>query len=160
MGDIAANRRIELADVQSYADDLGAKLAATQGDMARAALEAHLVDELLTSDQANVRVAEQVGFSDDSRVELNAIDFESYLLARNLRDANLGLARNKVAVIVAQGVIVSSGSDDSVVSADTTIELIRRARQDPTVKAVVLRVDSPGGSQLASELDRSHTSRS
>ncbi len=154
VGDIATNRLIETADVQAYASDLGGKLATTQGDMARAALEAHLIDELLTSDQANVRVAEEVGFRDNSRVELNAIDFESYLSARGLSDPGLGLANAKVAVIVTQGMIVSSGRGDGIVAADATIDLIRQARQDASVKAVVVRVDSPGGSQLASELIR------
>lgn len=154
LADIAANRLIETAEVQAYADHLGEKLAATQGDMARAALETHLVDELLTSDQANVRVAEEVGYKDSNRMELNAIGFESYLLARNLSEPSLGLARNKIAVVVAQGMIVSSGRGDDIVAADETIDLIRRARQDASVKALVLRVDSPGGSQLASELIR------
>ena len=60
-------------------------------------------------------------------------------------------SENKIAVLVAQGTIVNEGRDDEVVTADAMIKLIRQARRDPAIKAVVLRVDSPGGSQLASE---------
>ncbi len=152
--DVAANRLVTTQDLQTYADDLGAAVKRTQGDMARAALEAHLVDELLTADQANVRLADDVGFRDDNQIEINGLDYRSYLQAHNLTHPEVSLGGNKIAVIVAQGMIVNTATDDRVVAADTTIELIRRARADPQVKAVVLRVDSPGGSALASELIR------
>jgi len=154
IGDIADNRMLKTADIQEYADNLGEKLEAAQGDMARAALEANLVDELLTSDQANVRIAEQVGYRNNGSIDLNTIDLDSYLTARNLRQFNAQPDADQIAVIVAQGMILSSGTGDDVVAADATIELIRQARRDPAIKALVLRVDSPGGSQFASELIR------
>jgi protease IV len=152
--DVANNRLTTTEALQDYADNLGNALQTTQGDMARAALEAHLVDELLTVDQANVRLADDVGYRDAAAIEINGVDFQSYLLARNLIQPPMSIGKDKIAVIVAQGMIVNTGTDDQVVAADATIELIRQARADPAIKAVVLRVDSPGGSQLASELIR------
>ncbi|MEM9623232.1 MAG: signal peptide peptidase SppA [Pseudomonadota bacterium] len=156
IADIAANRQIDSAQVQKYADDLAGAIAASQGDMARAALEYHFVDELLTSDQANVRIADEVGMADDG--EINGIGYQDYLVAADVQnyggEAPAGSA--KIAVIVAQGMIVSSAQTGqrNVVAAEQTIELIRRARYNPDIKGVVLRVDSPGGSQFASELIR------
>ena len=150
---ISTNRRLEPAQIQYYADQLDEAVKLTQGDLARAALENHLVDELLTADQARVRMADDVGLAVNG--DINSIDYITYLSATDLSpfdDATS--AGDKVAVIIAQGVIVASDSDQNVIAADPTIELIRQAKRDPTIKALVLRVDSPGGSQFASEIIR------
>ncbi len=155
VSDITVNRKIEPQAVQSYADNLAAAAEASQGDMARAALENFLVDELLTTDQANVRVANEVGM--DESGELNGIGYLQYLQARDI--ANYGgetATQDKIAVLVAQGPIVTStpAGQGSVAAAEPLIELIRQAKYDPSVKGLVVRVDSPGGSQFASELIR------
>lgn len=152
--DVASNRMVSKEALQTYADDLAGALAATQGDLARAALEAHLVDELLTADQALVRMAADVGYRSAGSGELNGIYLQDYLSARNLHRPASGIGKDKIAVIVAQGMIVSQGNSNQVVTADSTINLIRQAKEDSSIKAVVLRVDSPGGSQFASELIR------
>jgi protease-4 len=151
--DIAANRKLPVTDVKAYSDQFAKKVQAAQGDLARTALESLLVDELLTRDQARVRIADEVGFSDDNDGEINGINFEAYLQARALQ-STLSFDDNKIAVLTAQGVIVNNGFGGNVVSAEPTIKLIRQAKLDPSVKALVLRVDSPGGSQFASELIR------
>ena len=154
LDDLATNRAVGKDTLQAYADDLGGALETTGGDLARAALEAHLIDELLTTDQAQVRIANDVGYRGSDTLEINGIDFASYLRARNLLEPALGIGKDKIAVLVAQGIIVANGPDDRVVAADRTIALIRRVREDPDIKALVVRVDSPGGSQFASELIR------
>jgi protease-4 len=152
--DVATNRQVSKASLQDYADNLASALAVTQGDLARAALEAHLIDELLTADQAQVRMAADVGYRDAGTGDVNSIDLASYLAARGLLQPPLAIGKDKIAVIVAQGMIMSQSNDNQVVAADTTISLIRQAKEEPSIKAVVLRVDSPGGSQFASELIR------
>ncbi len=147
--DIATNRRLEVQQVHEFANNFPERVAAAGGDIARTALENHLVDELLTRDQARVRMGDDVGFLNDSEA-INAIDFQSYLQAR--RALNVG--GDKIAVLTAQGVIVNHGRGNGIVAAEQAIDLIRQAKSDPAVKALVLRVDSPGGSQFASELIR------
>ena len=147
--DLAANRELALPALQRYSDHLGQALKAAGGDMARAALEAYLVDELMTADQVNARLADDVGYQDTHLMEVNGVDYLGYLNARQSQPNHE--SENKIAVLVAQGTIVNEGRDDEVVTADAMIKLIRQARRDPAIKAVVLRVDSPGGSQLASE---------
>ena len=151
LADISSNRRSDSAALQAYADGLPDVLERTEGDLARAALEHHLVDELLTADQAEVRIANEVGYRVDG--QLNAIDLGNYLQAQGLT-RELATSPNRIAVIVAQGMILDQGRGQGIVSSDTLIPLIRKARQDDAVKAVVLRVDSPGGSQFASEVIR------
>ncbi|XOV81777.1 MAG: signal peptide peptidase SppA [bacterium] len=152
--DISANRLIEKPVLQSYADNLADILKITQGDMARAALETQLVDELLTADQVNVRIADDVGYRDRLRGEINGIDFQTYLTANALYEPAVALGKDKIAEIVVQGIIMNQGEGNQLAVAEDIISLIRRARDDRSVKAVVLRVDSPGGSQFASELIR------
>ena len=154
---ISDNRNLSLPEVTDYANNLPQRMAQTEGDLARAALEAHLVDELLTADQARVRMTDDVGITADG--DLNAIDYRTYLQAASLspfQPAQMVAAPgDHVAVIIAQGAIVAGGNDDAnVVNMEPTLELIRRARRNPSVKALVLRVDSPGGSQFASEVIR------
>ena len=151
--DVARNRNLESTDVQDFADNLDVHLASTDGNLARAALENHLIDELLTSDESRVRVAQEVGYAAEGG-DINGIDYLAYLSARGLAPLTDGGSGDKIAVIVAQGTIVNEGRGNGVIAAEPTISLIRRARFDDSVKALVVRVDSPGGSSFASELIR------
>jgi len=150
---VAANRQLTKQQVQDYANLLAGKLAETNGDLARAALENHLVDELLTTDQATVRLADDVGFSNDQG-EINGIEYQSYAQIHGLHEQNVSAGSPVIALIVAQGVLVTNEIGRSVVNAQEIIQLIRQVRHDANIKALVLRVDSPGGSQFASELIR------
>ncbi len=152
--DVAQNRLIEKDLLQSYADNLAGVLKITEGDMARAALETQLVDELMTADQANVRIADDVGYRDKTQSEINGIDFLTYLSAHSVYEPTVTLGKDIIAEIVVQGVIMNQGQGSQLADAEEIIRLIRQARNDTSVKAVVLRVDSPGGSQFASELIR------
>lgn len=154
LGDVAQNRLIEKDVLQSYADNLAGVLKITEGDMARAALETQLVDELMTADQANVRIANDVGYRDKKQREINGIGFLTYLSANTLYEPATTLGKDIIAEIVVQGVIMNQGSGSQLAGAEEIISLIRQARNDTSVKAVILRVDSPGGSQFASELIR------
>lgn len=150
--DVSANRKIAEHDVQRYADDINQFVAQTQGDLARAALERHLVDELLTPDQARVRIGQVVGFADARAEQLNAIDFQSYVRVRG--ELNAGMTGPYVDIITVQGPITLDGDSFTTANANVIVDLIRQSRTDPETGAIVLRVDSPGGSQFASELIR------
>lgn len=112
------------------------------------ALEHHLVDGLWYSDQINGLIRKKVGADSDDDWSLVAIgDYAKKL-------SNSSAADDKVAVLYAEGAIVSGKSegDDFQVASQTMVETIRKIRKDDNIKAVVMRVNSPGGSALASEV--------
>ena len=147
---VAENRRLDPQTLQHYANEYDVLLREVNGDAARAALEHGLVDELLTHDALQDRLAERVGTGDNGTF-LRA-DFPDYL--RSVRSSERPARGPKVAVIVVDGVILTGDQPRGFVGAGSTSRLIRKAREDTDVKALVLRVDSPGGSAFASEVIR------
>ena len=147
---IASNRSLSTEHVQRYADQFDEVLQAAKGETGRAALEQHLVDELLTTDETLVRLGNEVGVDDTGY--FNGIGVVDYLNAT--RDAPQPSVAAKIAVIEAEGNIVMGEAPRRSIGASTLSELIRQARDDETVQALVLRIDSPGGSAFASELIR------
>ena len=152
LSEIAENRAIPVHDVDDYAQNFPARVQAVKGDIARAALEGHLIDELLTADQVKMRIGDKVGY-DTSGQEINGIEYASYLQARANPEEGDDTSP-QIAVLVVQGPIVSDGPVGQTASAASLNDRIRRARLDKAVRALVLRVDSPGGEAFASELIR------
>jgi protease-4 len=117
--------------------------------VASAALEAGLVDELAYEDQLDDRVPEL------AEVGTSRIDGDAY---QRVRFESVGFRpRSRVAVLYAVGTIVSgrSGYDalnGSVIGSDSLVEQIRRIRDDDSIRAIVVRIDSPGGSSVASDV--------
>lgn len=149
---IAANRQLTNEAVNDYAQNFDVLLAKTNGDMARTALEANLIDELLTQDQVETRIAAEVGRYED---DINGIGMRAYLNMRGLVDETKDENAAEIGVIVVQGAILENGQGVSnVASAQDIVQRIRQARFNEDIKAIVLRVDSPGGSAFASELIR------
>ncbi|TNF89090.1 MAG: signal peptide peptidase SppA, partial [Gammaproteobacteria bacterium] len=118
------------------------------GDLATVALEHHLVDELLNLDEVRARIGNEVGYGNDG--EFLRIDFDDYLRAN---PPSQGTGKT-VAIITAEGPIMMGRQSQGVIAAETVSTLIRRARQADDVAALVLRVNSPGGSAFASEIIR------
>ncbi|HRO35199.1 signal peptide peptidase SppA [Thauera sp.] len=148
--DIAASRKLTPAAVDAHVNDIRGALAAAGGDAAKAALAAGLVDRFSTRDEWRARLVEAVG-TDHEGKDVRAIEVDAYLaLAADDTKDEAG----NVAVIVAQGTIVDGAEPAGVVAGDTFARLIREAREDEDIKALVLRIDSPGGSAWASELIR------
>ena len=149
---IAHNRQLTRGEVNDYAQNFDVLLGKTNGDMARAALEANLIDELLTQDQVETRIAAEVGRHKD---EINGIGMRAYLDMRGLMDETYDETAAEIGVIVVQGPIFETSQGVSnVASAQDIVQRIRQARFNEAIKAIVLRVDSPGGSAFASELIR------
>lgn len=149
---VMSNRRIEDERFRRYTGAYAEAVDETGGDFARLAVEYHLVDELLTPDQARARVADVVGYANSSG-EFNGIGFRDYLQAVNGRpEAAEGNAR--IGVITGQGPIVMGQQVRGVIAAERMVQVIRQARNDDAIRALVVRLDSPGGSAFASELIR------
>ena len=153
LADVAAARKIRPEDLSSLIDAMPDRLRAAGGDMAKMALEAKLVDTLAPRDEVRKRMIELVGKNDDGK-SFRQVGVSTYLQAKGGdRTGATGKAK-AVAVIVAKGDILDGDQPAGRIGGDSTARLLRRAREDDAVKAVVFRVDSGGGSAFASEVIR------
>ncbi|HEV2112351.1 MAG TPA: signal peptide peptidase SppA, partial [Gammaproteobacteria bacterium] len=146
-GEVTRARKLPGDAIKNYIDKLPASLMAVGGDDARLALDAKLVDRIAEPDQMQEAVARIVGRSNHS---FNSIEYRQYLEAVD-GDAHV-MGGDRVGVVVAEGDIMDGDQPPGAIGGDSTSELIRQARYDDSVKALVLRVDSPGGSSFASDL--------
>lgn len=147
---VAESRKLAPEAVDQYVHGFKDLLAAAQGDGARMALDARLVDAVMPKDQWEARLRQRLGPAEDDK-GFKHIDLAAYLEA--VRAARPPQAA-KVAVLVAQGAILDGEQPPGAVGGDTLARMIQAAREDEAVKALVLRIDSPGGSAFASEVIR------
>ena len=148
--DVTAARGFPENALQRFADNAVELLRDAGGDTAQMALDYGLVDELLSRDQMRDRLKVLVTDDEDAD-DYERIDHADYLAAIRAEESEAP-AENKIAVIVAAGPILDGSQPPGTVGGDSTAAMIRAAREDDDVKALVLRVDSPGGSAFASEV--------
>jgi protease-4 len=129
-------------------NDLPAQVAAVNGDLAKLSLSTKLVDGLKTKDELRQMMIKR-GAADAENKSFRQVSFDDYL-----NRVPRKLTGDAVGVIVAQGEISDGSAGPGAIGGDSTSKLIRMAREDDSIKAVVLRIDSPGGSAFASELIR------
>lgn len=144
---IAANRQITPAQVFPGAQGLLDSLQKLGGDTAKYALDNKLVDELASSATMDKAMVKQFGWNKENK-DFSYTSMYDYVVKK---PADTGDA---IAVIIANGAIMDGEETPGQVGGDTTAMQIREARLDPKVKAIVLRVNSPGGSVTASEVIR------
>ncbi|PKM16638.1 MAG: signal peptide peptidase SppA [Gammaproteobacteria bacterium HGW-Gammaproteobacteria-2] len=149
LADISAARGIEPAAIAAGIEQLPQRLAAQHGDLGKLALSEHLVDGLMTQDQVRDLLIER-GVADEDNHSFRQIDLESYLGFVNGENLHIG-RQDTIAVVVAQGEITDGEQAPGTVGGVSTAALIREAREDEDVKALLLRVDSPGGGVFPSE---------
>ncbi|MGA9852735.1 MAG: signal peptide peptidase SppA [Gammaproteobacteria bacterium] len=147
--DVTKARDLKPDALTNYIDTMNTGLAAVGGDSAELALKSGLVDKIANEDQMEAAVEKVVG---ETRHTFRQIDFRSYLQAVDDTGDPQNTAANAVGVVVASGDIMPGDQPPGAIGGDSTSELIRTARYDNSVKAIVLRVDSPGGSAFASDL--------
>lgn len=150
--DVAVSRGLQTSQLAQYVLDYGARLHAAGGDAAQAALMAGLVDRLSTRDQWRSLLRERFGVAGAAEhdEDLRAVSVARYLG----HIAGPAAPQGRVAVLLAQGAIVDGNGSPGSVGGDALARLIREVREDDSVKALVIRIDSPGGSAWASELIR------
>ncbi len=141
--DISASRNLSLDELNDLADGV----ATFRG--AEFLLEKGLVDTLKYKDQVinELKVMMDVKESKD----IPAISIADYSEVPHIKKGK-GFVREKIAVIYASGAIDMGGSDDQSIKSDKLSRTIRKARRDSTIKAIVLRINSPGGSAYGSEV--------
>lgn len=150
LDEVAASRRIDAAKIGDDIAHYDELVAAHHGDLAQLALDQNLVDQLATRSEARAQLRAQ-GVAEGSD-GFRQIDFAKYLGTLGVDLPQLGASQ--VAVVVAQGEIVPGEQPPGMIGGLSTAQLVRAAREDDKVKAIVLRVDSPGGDAGASELIR------
>ena len=149
--EVETARGLDDGAIKSFADNFADNLQATGGDIAITALDHGLVDELLTRTEVRNRLIEMVGEDPEKPDTFKSAGLYQYLNQMRMMSGGTAKSEN-VAVIVAAGVIRFGSQAPGKIGGDSTAALLRRARNDESVKAVVLRVDSPGGSSFASEI--------
>jgi protease-4 len=151
LGELADARKLPVADLQALVDSLPERVKAVGGDLGQLALDAKLVDGLKTPHQMEEMLGDRGAWDHDAD-QFRQVGFDDYLartesqlrLDRNGRDA-------EIAVVVAAGEISGGTQPPGHIGGESTAELIRQVRTDDSIKALVLRVDSPGGGVFPSE---------
>ncbi|MCW8985325.1 MAG: signal peptide peptidase SppA [Thermoanaerobaculales bacterium] len=151
--DVAAARGMSVEQLEEYANEFPRLIEEANGDTAKAALDFGLVDQALTRIEVREHLIELVGEDEDSH-SYNKIAFDEYL--EELDEDRFGRKAkgDRVGVIVARGTILDGSHPAGTIGGDSTAALIRQARNNDDIKAIVLRVDSGGGSAFASEIIR------
>ena len=151
--DVAAARGIDVSNFDEELDVLLNKFEEAGADFAKYALNNGWVDALKTREEVRQELVALVG-TDENKLGVNVTPFNTYLKAVNPPLPQMGNMKDKVAIVVAKGEILDGNQPAGTIGGDSTARLLRQARLDDTVKAVVLQVDSPGGSSFASEIIR------
>lgn len=150
LGDIAKARKLDAAQLAAGIDTLPEGIAAAGGDLARFALQQKLVDGLKTREEVETLLTQRGVADSDAEGGFRQIALGDYLTQVDARRSPID-HRPQVAVVVAEGEIAGGDLPAGRVGGVSTSALLRAARDDDDVKAVVLRVDSPGGEVFASE---------
>lgn len=147
---VAARRNFAVDNFDETFTALYEKVKAADGDLSQYAVNSKLVDAIQTREEFRRSLIAVVGKND--KHTYNHVTFDDY--AKSVIPAKQfdNPMSEKVAVIVARGMIVDGTAKAGTIGGDSTAALLRRARNDDKVKAVVLRIDSGGGSAFASEV--------
>ena len=138
---ISESRGVSKTDLNNLADSL--KISSAED-----AYQNRLIDSTIYMDQFLTILRSKLGITD--KAQIKTITLEKYMNVP-AKDKS-GTAKDKIAVIYAQGNVIDGEGDDQSIGGDRFAKAIRKAREDKKVKAIVLRVNSPGGSALASEI--------
>jgi protease-4 len=139
---ISKERDIPVKKLNELADNMVIKSAED-------ALKNNLVDSLIYKDQLINKLKDLTGTAEKN--DLNSISLRKYTKVPKVKDYK-GLTRDKIAVIYAYGDVVMGSRGEGSISSERISKAIRKARRDSTIKAIVFRVNSGGGSALASEV--------
>jgi protease-4 len=137
---MSASRKLTVEDLNKIADEISVRIASD-------AVTLKLVDELAYYDEVQSKIKTKLGIGEKKKI--NFISISKY---RKAAKSSIKTSKDKIAVVFASGDIVSGEGDDNNIGSTKISAAIRKARIDSSVKAIVLRVNSPGGSALASEV--------
>jgi protease-4 len=153
----AIGRGLEANSIAAYIGGFGTVLKQLAGDAARVALNAGLVDQLATVEEMRADMRERVG-RDDKHDSFRQIFHRDYLRAARAEQPP-PRSGSRIGLLVIEGPIVDGESVSGTAGGDTVARLVSQARRDDHMAALVLRVNSPGGSVFASERIRREVAR-
>ncbi|NJB36184.1 signal peptide peptidase SppA [Croceivirga sp. JEA036] len=139
--DIADSRKLSVSELNTIADTLG-------GRTAKMAVANGLLDGVLYLDEYENTIKETLGIAKDKKV--NYVELGDYIKSANNKNKPKG--SNKIAVIYAQGEIMYGDGSKDIIGQGNMQEALKKVREDDAIKAVVMRVNSPGGSSLVSDM--------
>ncbi|MGD9044611.1 MAG: signal peptide peptidase SppA [Desulfobacterales bacterium] len=148
---VAEHRGLDPQSLDDYINNAPDHLAKADGDAAVMALNLGLVDELKTRDEIREELIDIVG-KDKDGLTFKQITFDKYLSRIRPELMESAARDDKIGIIVASGIIMDGEQPAGRIGGDTMADLIIRAREDDQVKALVVRIDSGGGSATASEV--------
>lgn len=140
MTDISKNRNLSLAQLNEIANSY-------QAIQADKAVQSGLVDQVGYEDEAFTEIRDRIGLDADEKIPM--VTLNDYVKA-NPKDTNFG-ASSKIAVVYAEGSIVDGKGENGQTGDEKYVKILRKIRKDDKIKSIVLRVNSPGGSAMASE---------
>ncbi len=143
IADIATSRGLTINHVDEAADNLWTRNA-------ELALEHQMIDGLLYRDELYDLLRDHIGLEEDDDIEF--ITLGRYIDAPDPVDFIRSDADEKIAIVYASGNIISGQGGDRTIGSDRIAKALRQARLDEDVKAIVFRINSPGGSALASDV--------
>ncbi len=150
--DAASARKIAADAISPSKEQLLQRLKAAQGNAATYALQQKLVDKLATRDQQIALIAKFAGKADDD-VGYRHVTLREYL--RHQPDRYADQQKPRIGLIVAAGTIQNGDQPPGTIGGESLSRLLRSVVHDDSIKALVLRIDSPGGSAFAAEQIRS-----
>ncbi|MGW8194976.1 MAG: signal peptide peptidase SppA [Desulforhopalus sp.] len=149
--DIMRLRNISPETLRNYTDNIDTALGKADGDPARLALQSGLVDQIWTRQQINDYLTSQTKGNTTKRNIVNSADYlESIVPSYGKSETE----QPKIGLIIAEGNILPGKQPPGVIGGDTLAALIADAREDDDIKALVLRINSGGGSAFAAEVIR------
>ncbi len=140
--EIASSRGLSTAQLNEFAEKFILNSAVS-------ALENNLLDGLWYKDQVLAELRLKLGLEENAKI--NFIELDKYVNAVVSKEGKK-ISRDKIAVVYAQGSIIMGDGDEQTIGSEGISKALRKAREDKNVKAIVLRVNSGGGSALASEV--------
>jgi len=149
--DVETMRNLETGTVTKYSNNFANTLEQNGGNMADAALAAGLVDKLMQRSDFNKLIIDEVG-KQKKQNTFKSVSSRTYAGSVKQKLNKKSIGKDKVAVIVAAGTIMDGYQSSGTIGGDSTSELIHKARNNKAVKALVLKVDSGGGSAFASDV--------
>lgn len=151
--DVAESRNLSVESFDEKIESFLTKFEQSNGDFGTYALDNGWVDELKTREQVRQELVSVVGMDKDE-ITFKQIGLKSYLSVINTPFSVPKVDTDQIAIVVAKGTILNGTQTAGEIGGDSTAYLLRKARLNDDVKAVVLHVDSPGGSAFASEIIR------
>lgn len=147
---VETQRKLPEGSLTKLINNLDTKLAEVKGDSAQLALNEKLVDKLVSRNEIDNLLIEKFGKSDDGDF-YNAVGVHSYLADVNTHKLPKG---NQVGLIVASGTIQDGHQQEGSIGSENFVDILRSVQEDESIKALVIRIDSGGGSAFASEIIR------